>query len=203
MNRSLVLGSLLLCGALAAASPVLAQGAGAVSFGVTGGAVFPLRDQADVYKTGWDGGAVLTFGFGPAPIGLRIDGTYHELRTSSDVDVFFGDTNTRIISGTVDLVAGPKHMLVEPYFVGGVGVYDLRFRGQEVDTGNVFSESTTRFGWNVGGGLSFPLGRGTRTRVFVEARYTSISLDADRFRDSIHRGGSRFTMIPGNGGFMV
>jgi len=187
---------------LALAHSAAAQGAGAFSLGVSGGAVFPVQDQKDVYKRGWDGTAILYFGFGPSsPVGLRIDGSYHELRTTSDVDAFFGDSNTRIISGTVDLVVGPRALRVAPYFLGGVGAYDLRFEGQEIDTGNAFSQSTTRFGWNAGGGLSFPLGRG-RSRMFIEARYVSISLDADRFRDSIRRGGSRFTMVPVNVGFM-
>lgn len=179
-----------------------AQGAGGVHFGISGGGDFPVSDQKDVYKTGWNGTALLAINFGTAPVGIRIDGSYHELRTADEVDAFFNDANTRIISGTVDLLVGPRNLLVEPYFVGGVGVYDLRFKGQEITSGNAFSDSTTRFGYNLGGGLSFPLGRGTRTRIFVEARYTSISLNGDRFRDSINRGGNRFTMVPVNVGFM-
>jgi opacity protein-like surface antigen len=202
MKRSLVCAFAAAVFLVAGARPASAQGAGPVSFGISGGADFPVQDQADVYKTGWNGTAILMFGFGPSPVGLRVDGSYHELRTSDEVDAFFNDSNTRIISGTVDLVVGPRNLLVEPYFVGGVGVYDLRFKGQEITSGNAFSSSTTRFGYNLGGGLSFPMGRGSRTRIFVEARYTSISLNGDRFRDSINRGGNRFTMVPVNLGFM-
>jgi opacity protein-like surface antigen len=202
MKRSLVCAFAAAVFLVAGARPASAQGAGPVSFGISGGADFPVQDQADVYKTGWNGTAILMFGFGPSPVGLRVDGSYHELRTSDEVDAFFNDSNTRIISGTVDLVVGPRNLLVEPYFVGGVGVYDLRFKGQEITSGNAFSSSTTRFGYNLGGGRSFPMGRGSRTRIFVEARYTSISLNGDRFRDSINRGGNRFTMVPVNLGFM-
>lgn len=202
MKRSFACACVVVSSLILLSGRAAAQGAGPVSFGISGGADFPVRDQADVYRTGWNGTAILTFGFGPSPVGLRIDGSYHELRTADEVDAFFNDANTRIISGTVDLLVGPRNLLVEPYFVGGVGVYDLRFKGQEITSGNAFSDSTTRFGYNVGGGISFPLGRGTRTRIFVEARYTSISLNGDRFRDSINRGGNRFTMVPVNVGFM-
>ena len=32
--------------------------------------------------------------------------------------------------------------------------------------------------------------------MFMEARYTSISVNADRFSNSVHTGGSRFTFVP-------
>jgi len=51
----------------------------------------------------------------------------------------------------------------------------------------------------VGAGIAFQVGASS-TRIFVEGRYTSISLDGDRFTDSLHTGGSRFTLIPVNVG---
>jgi opacity protein-like surface antigen len=180
-----------------------AQGAPGAHFGLSGGADFPVSDQSDVYKTGWNGTALLAFNFGTSPVGLRFDGSYHELRTKSDLEPFFGGNGkTRIIDGTANLVIGPHHMAVEPYFIGGGGVYDLRFSGEEVDTGNAFSQSTTRFGWNAGGGIAFPLSPDWSGRMFIEARYTSISIDTDRFSNSIHTGGSRFTFVPVNIGII-
>jgi len=180
-----------------------AQGAGAVQFGLSGGADFPVSDQKDVYKTGWNGTALLAFNFGASPVGLRIDGSYHELTTKSDLDAFFvGSGKTRIIDGTIDLVAGPRGLVVEPYFIGGVGAYDLRFRGEDITTGNSFSQSTTRFGWNAGVGVAFPLARESSSRLFVEARYTSISVDSDRFSNSLHTGGNRFKFVPVNLGIL-
>jgi len=176
-----------------------AQGTRPLQFGLSGGADFPVSDQRDVYKTGWNGTALFTFNLGPSPVGFRIDGSYHELRTKSDLDVLFGGSGkTRIIDGTADIVVGPHLPVVEPYFLGGVGAYDLRFSGQDITTGNAFAQSTTRFGWNVGGGVAFPLRPGSGSRIFVEARYTSISVNADRFSNSIHTGGSRFTFVPVN-----
>lgn len=179
-----------------------AQGASGVHFGLSGGADFPVSDQSDVYRTGWNGTALLTFNFGPSPVGFRIDGSYHELETKSGLALFEGTGKTRIIDGTADVVIGPRNMAVEPYFLGGVGAYDMRFRGQEIDTGNAFSQSTTRFGWNAGGGIAFPLSPAWRGRMFIEARYTSISVNADRFSNSIHTGGTRFTFVPVNIGLI-
>ena len=192
-----------ICTAAAWARSAGAQGAPGVHFGLSGGADFPVADQRDVYKTGWNGTALVAFNFGDSPVGLRIDGSYHDLRTKGDLEPFFGGTGkTRIIDGTADLVIGARHSPVEPYLIGGVGAYDLRFHGQEVDTGNAFTQSTTRFGWNAGGGIAFPVSPNWGGRMFIEARYTSISVNADRFSNSIHTGGSRFTFVPVNVGII-
>ena len=180
-----------------------AQGTGPVQFGLSGGADFPVSDQKDIYKTGWNGTALLTFNFGNAPVGIRIDGSYHELETKDNLQAFFaGSGKTRIIDGTADVVLGPRGLRAEPYFIGGVGAYDLRFRGEDLSTNNSFSQSTTRFGWNAGVGVAFPLRPASASRIFLEARYTSIAVDSDRFSNSIHTGGTRFTFIPVNLGIL-
>jgi len=179
-----------------------AQGAPGVRFGVFGGADFPVQDQKDVFKTGWNAGALLAFNFGDAPLGLRFDGLYSELKTADALQLFFGNGKTRIIAGEGDLVIGPRFAGgFQPYVMGGVGVYDLRFRGQEVDTGNVFSDTTTKFGWNAGTGFAFPLGAGN-SRIFVEGKYVSVSTNGNRFADTITTHGSRFTIVPVNLGFI-
>jgi opacity protein-like surface antigen len=181
----------------------VAQGAPGTHFGLSGGADFPVSDQSDVYKTGWNGTGLVAFNFGASPFGMRIDGSYHELRTKDSLEPFFGGNGkTRIIDGTLDVVIGPHNMSVEPYFIGGGGVYDLRFSGEELDTGNSFSASTTRFGWNAGGGIAFPLSHDWAGRMFIEARYTSVSVSTDRFSNSFHTGGSRFTFVPVNIGII-
>jgi opacity protein-like surface antigen len=203
--KRLVLGFVfLISAALCIPGTASAQGTGGVHFGLSGGADFPVSDQKDVYKTGWNGTVLIPINFGTAPVGIRIDGSYHELKTQTDLQAFFlGDGRTRIISATADVVIGPRNTAVEPYFIGGVGGYDLRFRGQDITTGNAFSQSTTRFGWNAGVGIAFPLGdTGSSSRFFIEGRYTSVTVDADRFSNSIHRGGSRFTFVPVNAGFI-
>lgn len=193
---------LLVVAALCIPVTAAAQGAGGVHFGVSGGGDFPISDQKDVYKTGWNGTALLAINFGNSPVGFRIEGSYHDLKTKNDLVAFVGAGKTRIMDGTANLVIGPRNQSVEPYVIGGVGAYDLRFRGTEIDTGNAFNQSTTRFGWNAGVGIALPFEGGSTSRMFIEARYTSISLDADRFSNSVHTGGSRFTIVPVNLGFV-
>jgi opacity protein-like surface antigen len=201
--KRMSLGFVFLAGALLCISgTALAQGTGGVHFGVSGGGDFPVSDQHDIYKTGWNGTVLLAINFGASPVSIRFDGSYHELKTEDNLVAFLGSGKTRIIDGTANVVIGPRHLSVEPYFIGGVGAYDLRFEGTEFDTGNAFSESTTRFGWNAGIGIAFPLGSGSDSRMFIEGRYTSISLDADRFSNSVHTSGSRFTIVPVNLGFV-
>lgn len=202
MKRWLVLFVCVLACGVCIPGTASAQGTG-VHFGVSGGGDVPVADQKDVYKTGWNGSALVAINFGNSPVGIRIDGSYHELRTKDSLGIFFnGQGKTRVIDGTADVVIGPRGSAVEPYFIGGVGAYDLRFRGQEVDTGNAFSDTTTRFGWNAGVGVAFPLGTGSNSRMFIEGRYTSVSLNADRFSNSVHANGSRFTFVPVNLGFL-
>jgi opacity protein-like surface antigen len=192
----------LAAGLLGAASFAHAQGAGGFHIGLSGGAVFPVENQSDIYNTGWNGTLLLLWNFGDSPFGIRLDGSYGELETKSSLVGFLGNGKTRMIDGTFDLLIGPHLGGVQPYILGGVGAYDLRFHGQEIDTGNLFSDSTTRFGWNAGTGIAFRLGSATDAHLFVEGRYTSISTDADRFTNSIHTGGSRFTTVSVNTGIV-
>lgn len=182
-----------------AATIGLAQGAPGFHIGVSGGAMIPTENQSDVYNTGWNASLLFPINFGDSPFGIRFDGSYGELTTKDSLVVFAGNGKSRIISGTFDFVVGPHLGAVQPYVIGGVGAYDLRFSGQEVDGGNLFADSTTRFGWNVGAGVAFRIGQSS-TQIFVEGRYTSISLNGDRFTNSVHTGGTRFTLIPVNVG---
>ena len=187
--------------ALGSSAAARAQGAPGFHIGIGGGAVFPVENQSDVYKTGWEGTLMFVWNFGDSPFGLRLDGTYGELETKDALVPVFTDGKTRIIDGTFDFVIGPHiGAYVQPYILGGVGGYDLRFHGQEVSTGDIFSNSTTRFGWNAGTGIAFRLGATTNAHVFVEGRYTSVSVDSDLFTNSIHTGGRRFTTVTLNSG---
>lgn len=185
-----------------AAPSARAQGAPGFHIGVSGGALFPVENQSDIYKTGWEGTLLFTWMFGDSPFGIRLDGTYGELATKDQLVPFFSNGKTRVLDGTFDFVIGPHiGAYVQPYVLGGVGGYDIRFHGQEIDTGNAFSNTTTRFGWNAGTGLAFRLGSSTNVHAFVEGRYTSVTL-SDLFTNSIHVTGRRFTYVMLNSGFI-
>lgn len=201
MKRALLVYSAVLLASLGTPA-ARAQGGPGIHFGLSGGADFPVFDQRDVFRTGWNGTVLIPINFGVAPIGIRLDGSYHEMNVKDEVfPVTGGSGKVRIIDGTADLTIGPHSGPVQPYFLGGVGAYDMRFRGQDITTGDAFSETTTRFGWNAGGGIAFPMGTGG-SRFFVEARYTSVSTHGNRFSDSVMTGGSRFTFVPVNAGFV-
>src|SRR5262245_56824472 len=95
--KSWILASSFLCCTFAAA-PVGAQGAPGFHFGAFGGADFPVGDQSSVYKTGWNAGGMFLFNF-PGPIGIRLEGAYHEMKTKL-LEAFEDAGKTRIISGT-------------------------------------------------------------------------------------------------------
>ena len=107
------------------------------------------------------------------------------------------DAETRIIDGTFDFVFGPHiGIWVQPYILGGVGAYDLRFSGGDVFDDVEFAESTTRFGWNVGTGVAFRVSDQSDIHLTLEGRYHSIDLDRDRFFET----GNRFTVVTVNSG---
>ncbi|HEX4440744.1 MAG TPA: outer membrane beta-barrel protein [Thermoanaerobaculia bacterium] len=183
---------------LAPAPAALAQGAPGFRLGLSGGAMIPAEDQSDVYDVGWNAMLLIPINFGASPFGIRLDGAYSEMAPKSDA-IQFQSGNTRIIDGTFDFVFGPHLGGFQPYVIGGVGIYDLRFRGEDVSGNDIFVASTTRFGWNVGGGFAFRVG-GSNTHVFVEGRYTKISLSSDPLHGHFETSGSRFTLIPVNVG---
>jgi len=185
---------------LAPAPRASAQGAPGFHIGVSGGAMIPVQDESDVYNVGWNAMLVIPINFGASPFGIRLDGSYSEIDPKSEI-IDFNSGDTRIIDGTFDFVFGPHFGAFQPYIIGGVGIYDLRFRGEDVTGGNVFESSTTRFGWNVGTGFAFRVGS-SNTHVFVEGRYTSVSLDSDPFHGNFETEGRRFTLIPVNVGII-
>ena len=48
---------------------LLAQGAPGVHIGLSGGADFPIEDQKDIYKTGWNGTALVAINSATSPWG--------------------------------------------------------------------------------------------------------------------------------------
>ena len=160
--------------------------------------MIPVENQSDAYDVGWNAMLVIPINFGASPFGIRLDGAYSEINPKSEA-IRFHSGDTRIIDGTFDFVFGPHLGAFQPYLLGGVGIYDLRFRGEDLEGNNVFESATTRFGWNAGGGFAFRVGS-SNTHVFVEARYTRISLSSEPFQGNFDTGGAHFTLVPVNVG---
>jgi opacity protein-like surface antigen len=164
----------LLAAAIASASPAAAQDAAAVrpvTFGVSGGLTLPTGDAGDVVKTGFNAGAHLAFKPAMLPIGLRVEGQFHQfgLKEISEGGISLEpDGNYRIISGTVNGIFGvpAASSAFRPYVIGGVGMYNQKLSFDIL--GEELSESETKFGLNGGVGIEFGL---SGLATFLEARY--------------------------------
>jgi hypothetical protein len=79
-----------------------------------------------------------------------------------------GSDNANIWSGLGEVTLKvPQVLAVSPYLVAGGGVYRL-------STSYAGSTSSTKGGWNAGGGITFGVGM---AKLFVEGRYNSVSTE--------------------------
>lgn len=191
MRASYLLTALVaLCAIAAAPAPSLAQVPG-IGFGVAAGANVPTEDFGDAAKVGLvlNGFVELRTG---GPLGIR--GSLFWSR--SDIDnplikdnggVTLPDNpnidatgNVDLVGGSLDLTLGRTHGLVQPYIVGGVGVFRRRVE-QDVSGAvtefNDLRHKDTDVGFNGGVGLRFSLGAAA---IFAEARYYTVSTKPDR-----------------------
>lgn len=91
------------------------------------------------------------------------------------------------VSGNVDMIGGIANAViafsssaVQPYIIGGYGVYRRRVAQDITGTTSEFRalrNSDTQNGYNVGGGLRIAFGGVT---TFIEARYHSVNTSPDR-----------------------
>lgn len=155
----------LVLSATAASVSAQAMVSSPVRFGIMGGATFPLGQQKDFNKTGWNAGALVTIGVPLVPVSFRIDGQWQQLQHKSGV---VAPADLRIIDGTANVVYTFGAALpTKVYLIGGVGAYNERFK----DPGSNVNASGTKFGLNAGVGFKFQL---TGFATFIEARYHNV-----------------------------
>ena len=142
-------------------------------FNLGGGISMPRGALDDFYGNGWN--VTGSVGWHPteSAFGVRFDATYDRLNGQSfpagsanelaDVSVLAG-----LAEATLRV---PRALGLNPYIVGGGGVY--RFNDYGVED----AEASTEFGWNVGAGLRFGWGF---TSLFVESRYMSVGTPGER-----------------------
>ena len=135
----------------AAAAPAAAQARPQLSLG--GGVTIPTGDLGDFTDAGWHG--QVSLGYRPPlyPVGFRIDGAYTDLG-ANNVGVDF-----RAVSVTGNVVLEAPGLVVRPYLIGGVGLYNTKVSGLD---------SRNNLGVNGGAGLRFRL---MDFDAFVESRY--------------------------------
>jgi hypothetical protein len=178
--------------ALLAATPAasLAQLPG-IDFGIAAGANVPTEDYADAAKTGLVVNAFLGLRTG-GPLGVRgalfwsrSDINNPLIRKSDGVTLPEGPDydvsgNVDLVGGSLDLTLGRTHGLIQPYLVGGVGVFRRRVKQDVSGTITEFNDlrhKETDVGYNGGVGLRLSLGTAA---VFAEARYYSVATSPDR-----------------------
>jgi opacity protein-like surface antigen len=171
VKRVLISASAVLFTILSGESSAGAQGASGAHLGLSGAAVFPTGAASDS-SIGWGGSLMAIFNPPDSFVSVRAEGMY----SGMEPNYSGGATRTKISSGTASVVVSSRGLSERPYFIGGVGVYTLDFSSFSRDA--TFSGKHTEFGWNVGGGIAFPLKGGSS--IFVEARYHSVQT-ADRF----------------------
>jgi outer membrane protein with beta-barrel domain len=164
MRRStLTTAALLMLGLL---SPSIASHAQRpVTLGLGFGATMPLSDFGENLGPGWNALGTLAIALPVVPVGLRLDAAYNHFNVEK---VFLGSVgqpeSEHLTSFTVNPVIRLPAVspLVTPYVIGGMGSYQMGCSGGEP------CATTTKVGWNLGGGATFKVFGLTG---FLEARY--------------------------------
>jgi hypothetical protein len=188
--KRILTGAAILGFSVLASGAVAAQDAGPqrpVQFGVMGGVTFPIGSaETNSFKTGWNAGALLNFGFVNSPVGLRVDGSWNQFNQKATS----GD-HLRLLDATADAVfnVGTKSP-AQFYVLGGAGVYNFKITG-DFNNLDFSSGSTTKFGLNGGVGVKFKAGP---LAPFVEARYHYVF--SGSYFSNVGGGSSKFQMIP-------
>ncbi len=138
-----------------------------VRFGVGGGLLMPMGDYKNGDKAGFLVGADGTYWLTGNQIGIRLDASYSQTSEKSGVLAH----KTKMIGGMAEVVYAfmTQADQIRPYVLGGVGMFNIKLSASGGDT------STTKVGFGGGAGLAFKVGSGS-TRLFVEGRYTSVSV---------------------------
>jgi opacity protein-like surface antigen len=128
-----------------------------LSVSATGGPSFPVRSFNSRYNLGWHAQVSLGLSVPFMPIALRADGAYNSFPGETD-------SSFKVVSGSVNGIFSIPSLLLTPYFIGGLGVYN----GRDSNVGGTPVElETTNVGANLGVGVRFGLPFLT---IFGEAR---------------------------------
>lgn len=142
-----------------------AQSGKPVTLGVAVGAAIPIGDFADAYNTGYNGTVALGLKSVGSPIGLRFEGAYNKFMGRDDIGL--NQPDSRVISGTANLVYSLPGQGITPYLIGGAGYYSAKLDGAN-------ASSVNNLGVNGGIGAMFPL---SGISTYVEARLNHVFSD--------------------------
>jgi hypothetical protein len=169
--RALVISLMvLLAGAGLNATRANAQGNGSrFDFALGGGVSVPTGNFDDVAKLGWHGTAAARFLPQTLPVAFQVDGNFARWSEESVLDI-----KQQLIYGTGNVLyqfQTSNETRFQPYLIGGVGVYNLDAKGDDVPAG---VSSETKFGLNAGAGFDVKAGAAS---LFVEGRFHNVFAD--------------------------
>ena len=133
------------------------------SLGISGGASIPTGDLSGYTNTGYNVGGHVALGTPALPISFRGDVNYDNFGAKGS-----GNSNSHIWSYTANAVYEVPTMTgIRPYVIGGIGGFTP---GASYTSGGttISANSSTQFGFDVGGGITIPL---SGFNTFIEARY--------------------------------
>jgi opacity protein-like surface antigen len=149
---------------LVAPNAARAQGATTATFNAFAGLSLATGNFGDRNDAGYSVGLGVGMRQGLSPLAFRAEGVYNEFSQK-----FAGSKAhaTGLTANAVyEFLTGPTNAFV-PYAIGGIGYYTSREPDPFFDI-----ESQSNVGWNLGGGVRFPL---SGFSVYAEARYHSVS----------------------------
>jgi opacity protein-like surface antigen len=149
-----------------------------VTYGLGGGVSVPQGDAADGLDRGYVAQGFARYRLADSHFAPRLDVAYQKFDLNKD-NIPSGGTAS-VWSATVNLHLFLGGETIRPYVVGGIGAYWLKFETNANPGGFVptpaATESSTRFGLNGGGGLSFRLN--PRVSLYGEIRLDNVLNDS-------------------------
>jgi len=180
MKKSLMLLAAL---ALFATTPAFAA-KGDKWIGIGGGASIPMSDLGDLVGTGWNGTAFFALGMAPK-VDVGVDLGYHAWSGKDDVNGV--DLSALDLTGIQGTAFAKYHLgsgtgKAMPYLKGGLGVYNMKEKLDNSDPALSIDESTSKFGFNVGGGVDWTVS--PMYSIGLNAAYHQIMLDDEKFKNA-------------------
>jgi hypothetical protein len=154
---------------------IVAQAQGGLSLSFGAGLAFPAGDFRDQASPGLHTGIGAQLSFGRFPLALALDGSYSYFPRDTVNAPKATDRRVRPLLLTAGVSLRPfRRGDVRPYLRAGAGWANSRGLGSDTFL-------STRFAWQAGGGLLFPIGRGD-TQLFLDAGLVAISARPERTR---------------------
>ena len=163
-------------------------------FGLAGAAEVPKTNFSTFYSSGWGVEAPIGWDSPTGPLGFRANLGYATLKSKSGLPVSVAAPQIwqAVADAKLRLPFG-RGLLSGLYGVGGGGAYYFRNYGSAprvtttTTNGSMYtttysnlygtgsSSSSTKFGWNAGGGIQFGIGSAA---LYAESRYVSLNMNS-------------------------